>query len=156
MDFFSPLSGKRDVIAVEISGINSQVFTLKEETIPSPLKKNVPGAEEKTRAGDVQAADIVNISEEGRQKNKLQARQSMEPLGAQDAISKSIESFLKTQNWGLNFSVHKETGQVVTQIVDNETKKVLKKIPPEEMLNLAVKMRELREELVREEEKQES
>ncbi|MEJ2025498.1 MAG: flagellar protein FlaG [Deltaproteobacteria bacterium] len=44
---------------------------------------------------------------------------------------------------GLQFSIHKETGKTVVKVVNKDTGKLIRQIPPKEMLNLAAKMEDM-------------
>jgi flagellar protein FlaG len=43
----------------------------------------------------------------------------------------------------LNYSVHESTGQVVVKVINGETGKVIREIPPKEILALTESMKEL-------------
>ena len=43
----------------------------------------------------------------------------------------------------MNFSIHEASGQVMVTISDEETKEVVREIPPSEFLNLAAKLDEM-------------
>lgn len=53
-----------------------------------------------------------------------------------DALSSLREENFNI-NFDLSFHIHKETNQLIVQILDPQTNKVIKEIPPEEMLKLA-------------------
>ena len=44
---------------------------------------------------------------------------------------------------GLQFSVHKDTGQTVVRVVDKDTGKLIRQIPPQELLDLAAKLEDM-------------
>ena len=46
-------------------------------------------------------------------------------------------------NSQLNFEVFEDTNQLYVQIVDRNTKKVIKQIPPKEMLELSARLKEM-------------
>lgn len=58
-----------------------------------------------------------------------------------DAIEKANKDF-KTINTSLKFSIHEETKQILVKIIDNETKEVLREIPPEKILDMVASMLE--------------
>ncbi|MDK2880991.1 MAG: flagellar protein FlaG [Clostridia bacterium] len=43
----------------------------------------------------------------------------------------------------LSFCVHKETQRLVVKVIDPDTNKVIREIPPEELLDLAVRLQEM-------------
>lgn len=44
---------------------------------------------------------------------------------------------------GLQFSVHKATGRIIVRVIEEETGKLVREIPPHELLNLASKIQEM-------------
>ena len=57
----------------------------------------------------------------------------------EDAINLSM-GFIDTR---IAFCIHQESGEVIIQIIDNETNEVLKEIPPEELVSRLSKLVEL-------------
>jgi flagellar protein FlaG len=60
--------------------------------------------------------------------------------GVLDAVQHDIRMM---RDVGLHFSVHETTGRTVVRVVDKETEKLIREIPPEEFLNLAAKLDEM-------------
>jgi len=60
--------------------------------------------------------------------------------GVLDAVQHDIRMM---RDVGLHFSVHETTGRTVVRVVDKETEKLIREIPPEEFLNLAAKLEEM-------------
>ena len=50
---------------------------------------------------------------------------------------------IETFNHELSIEVHEETDQYIVKVVDADTGEVVREIPPEELLDLASKMREM-------------
>lgn len=44
---------------------------------------------------------------------------------------------------GLQFSVHEDTGQTVVRVVDKDSGKLIRQIPPQELLDLAAKLEDM-------------
>jgi flagellar protein FlaG len=44
---------------------------------------------------------------------------------------------------GLLFSGHEDTGQTVVRVVDKDTGKLIRQIPPQELLDLAAKLEDM-------------
>lgn len=59
-----------------------------------------------------------------------------------ERIVKELSLITKTFNKRLDYSINRELEQVVVKVVDNETDKVIKEIPPRELQNLHVRIRE--------------
>ena len=55
---------------------------------------------------------------------------------------KQIIKITEVFNKKLKYSIDKELGQVIVKVVDAETDKVIKEIPPEELKRLYAKMKE--------------
>jgi flagellar protein FlaG len=71
-----------------------------------------------------------------------------------EMISKIIEEFKEIYDGAdiigdniINFDVDENTGEVVVKIVEKETQKVIKQIPPEEMLRIMAQLRAYRKEI---------
>jgi flagellar protein FlaG len=54
----------------------------------------------------------------------------------------TLENGLKQFNRRLKFNINKEINRVVVKIIDKDTDKVIREIPPAEIQNLLVKVRE--------------
>ncbi len=62
-----------------------------------------------------------------------------------DALVKDVQKNLDFMyNIDLRFSVHKASGQIMVTVIDESTGKVIREIPPSEILNLAAKLDEMR------------
>lgn len=76
-----------------------------------------------------------------------QAVQQSEADGRPDIGESPLAEILKESkydiNFQLSFSIHKETKELVVKVIDPQTNKVLRQIPPEEILNLAIKLQEM-------------
>lgn len=54
-----------------------------------------------------------------------------------------LNSIMDMVNRRMEFAVHKETGRLMVNVVDKDTQKVIKTIPPEEFLDLAARIDEM-------------
>lgn len=54
-------------------------------------------------------------------------------------LNRTTEAF----NLSLRFKIHDETDRVVVQIIDSKEKKVIKEIPPENLLKLAAQIQDM-------------
>lgn len=62
-----------------------------------------------------------------------------------EELSASIEKLNKTlqiYNKHLKFSVHKESGRVMVQVINNDTGEVIREIPPKKILDMLAKIQE--------------
>ncbi len=78
----------------------------------------------------------------GLQKNAVSASGALDKQTAttQEDVDQAVEKInnaVRTFSQKLEFSVDKETDAFVVQVVDKETKEVLRQIPSEEVLNIA-------------------
>jgi flagellar protein FlaG len=78
-----------------------------------------------------------NVQPEKRNEEKAQNPVSQELL---DGLGKDMESM---HNVGLQFSVHDASGRTIVKVIDKETKELIREIPPEQVLDFAVKMQEM-------------
>ncbi len=63
-------------------------------------------------------------------------------VDAEKAVEQ-LRDYSALHNINLSFSVHKATGRTVIRVIDAETDKVVREIPPEEILNLAVSIEKM-------------
>jgi len=56
----------------------------------------------------------------------------------------ALQSNMKVfHNVNLDFSVHQDTGQIMVTVTDKETGKIIREIPPREILDLTAKLEEM-------------
>ncbi len=87
---------------------------------------------------DANTAAVAQVSEQ----NEFQNGQQKEPSNEQ--IRKAVEDINKKANYSdVQFGVHEGTNRITIKIVDRETKKVIKELPPEKTLDMIAKAWEL-------------
>ncbi|MFD2442699.1 flagellar protein FlaG [Bacillus sp. CGMCC 1.16607] len=59
-----------------------------------------------------------------------------------EQIVNGINEFLKPQYTSLNFKMHEELDKYYVEVIDQETKKVIREIPSKELLDMYAKMTE--------------
>ena len=59
-----------------------------------------------------------------------------------EAISRAIQEEVGSEDIRLNYSVDQPTGEIVVTVIDGQTGKVIRQIPPQELLALAESMKE--------------
>ncbi|MFY9140725.1 MAG: flagellar protein FlaG [Thermacetogeniaceae bacterium] len=77
---------------------------------------------------------------------KPEEMQQQATVGQDQLIRKPLAELLKSDydiNFQLSFTFHKETEQLVVEVIDPDNGKVIRQIPPEELLELAVKLQEM-------------
>ena len=78
-----------------------------------------------------------------------QAREKEEPVKTPPA-SPAVESLFRQSGFQLSFRVHEETKRVIISVIDQESKEVIRQVPPEELLELAEKLDTIRGSVVQE------
>lgn len=86
------------------------------------LAGEVPSQDRAPRSPSAQTAEAPDASKE---------REAL--LVAVERAQKVVE----TQVRDMSFSVHEKTGQLIVQIIDRESKEVIRQMPAEEMLRIA-------------------
>ena len=72
--------------------------------------------------------------------NRHQTNNIAISTGLMDAVSQEMQAIHHVQ---LDFSVHKKTGETVVKVVDKDTGKLIRQIPPQELLDLADKLKDM-------------
>ena len=67
---------------------------------------------------------------------------SISDAALQKALEK-VNKALKGIDTRLEYSVHKETGDIMVKVINEETKEVVREVPPEKIIDLVVKLQEL-------------
>ena len=60
-----------------------------------------------------------------------------------EAIASSIDSYLKSIQTDLEIDVHEDSGRVMAKIIRKDSGELIKEIPPEKLLDIAAKMKEI-------------
>ncbi len=78
-------------------------------------------------------------------KNMLFAALSSQEPGKEElqAAVDAANQMMEFSSYHLNFKLHEESGQFQVRLIDNQTKEVIKEIPPDYMLELSAKMKEM-------------
>lgn len=87
---------------------------------------------------DANTVAVAQVSEQ----SEFQNGQQKEPSNEQ--IRKAVEDINKKASYSdVQFGVHEGTNRITIKIVDRETKKVIKELPPEKTLDMIAKAWEL-------------
>ncbi|MFE5324108.1 flagellar protein FlaG [Paenibacillus sp. NPDC056579] len=65
---------------------------------------------------------------------------------AEEAIVKAIEKANKALagvEKSFQYSVHEKTGDIIVKVINQDTKEVIREIPPEKLIDLVVKLQEI-------------
>lgn len=88
---------------------------------------------------DANTAAVAQVSEQNEFQN---GQQNQQPSNEQ--IRKAVEDINKKASYSdVQFGVHEGTNRITIKIVDRETKKVIKELPPEKTLDMIAKAWEL-------------
>ena len=143
-EFIKKLSNKADIFyrtygiklrkrrrAMQINGVERNQIKVAINEMENPLM----GAERGTITSEV----IRNTSNNLKTAETTNEDKEQNLINAIEKASGRIENYNKK----LEFSIHKETNQIMIKVVDKNTKKVIKEIPPEKILDMMAKMVEL-------------
>ncbi len=112
---------------MEIMSVTGQ----RPEPLPSANAARLPAPQLRASEGAVEATALARHAPEPKEEQVQQAARPVEPA-PQPQLSSGIPQF----------SVDKETRQIVARIVD-ENNEVIRQIPPEELLKVAARIRKL-------------
>jgi flagellar protein FlaG len=77
------------------------------------------------------------------------AEQAEKPQAVQpEEILDKIKALTQDGTYSVRYEMHAKTRQMVVRLVDAESGEVIRQLPPEEMLEVAVKLEELRGNIV--------
>lgn len=60
-----------------------------------------------------------------------------------ESLADALDQFIQTSQRDLHIQVHEGTGRVMVQVIAKSDGKVIREIPPEELLNLAARIDEM-------------
>lgn len=112
-----------------ISGSTSILPTATPRTVSPPATTKAPAPATNGNGADKAAAATAFDSKD--------PPQGTSDSGEVQGAAKQIEQFIHTVAQNLQFKIDDDSGQIVVRLVDNETQKVIRQIPSEEMLEIA-------------------
>ena len=116
---------------------------------PKPAEKSADEFTEGSMQNAAQPVDNVTLSVDAAQakdgeNGNGQSSQQQEPSASAEAVKKAVEEMNKKMaNSVAQFGIHEETNHITIKIVDKETKKVIKELPPEKTLDMIAKVWEM-------------
>jgi flagellar protein FlaG len=60
-----------------------------------------------------------------------------------ERVAQAMENYIESVQRDLKIQVHKGTGDIMVSVISKEDGKIIREIPPEELLNLAARMEEM-------------
>ncbi len=117
---------------------------------PKPAEKNADEYTEGSMQNVAQPVDNVTLAvnaasaKDGESGNQQGNSQEQQPSASAEAVKKAVEEMNKKMaNSVAQFGIHEETNHITIKIVDKETKKVIKELPPEKTLDMIAKVWEM-------------
>ena len=143
-----------EVIKMAIEPINSAMTfnaqpVASQISAPKPAEKSADEFTEGSMQNAAQPVDNVTLSVDAAQakdgeNGNGQSSQQQEPSATAEAVKKAVEEMNKKMaNSVAQFGIHEETNHITIKIVDKETKKVIKELPPEKTLDMIAKVWEM-------------
>lgn len=95
-------------------------------------------------------SDEAIVEEKASSKIAVEELKSQKLPGKQELenASKVVNEAMKISNRHLEFNLHEDSGRYHVKVVDNESGKVIREIPPENMLELSAKIKEMLDEMI--------
>lgn len=128
-------------MAIEALGgaVSYQAQPVAKPQVAAPQPVTMEGQmAETTPMVDANTVAVAQVSEQ----SEFQNGQQKEPSNEQ--IRKAVEDINKKASYSdVQFGVHEGTNRITIKIVDRETKKVIKELPPEKTLDMIAKAWEL-------------
>ena len=93
-----------------------------------------------------QTASQTDSTPEPAQENASLQKDTRQPKPGVEELKKAVDltnKFVSSINNSLQFSIDKDTDQVIVKVIDKATKEVIKQIPSEEMVALAKALNKL-------------
>jgi flagellar protein FlaG len=104
-------------------------------------------ATEASPVGKVEAArGRVERSEAQPNRDKTEQRAVVTPRGPEKELRLAAEVMneaMKIYNYHLQFRVHKASGRIQVKVIDSETEKTVREIPPEQLLDCSAHIKEM-------------
>jgi len=113
-------------MSLEIQGLGNTLNTLPNRT------DTINKLERQQRQQRVQGEKI---------RQQIEATQEVKQQKIQEAVDR-LDQFAKSINKRLSYSFNRELNQVVVKVVDAQTDKVIKELPPAELQRLHMKIQE--------------
>lgn len=119
-------------------------------TAPKPVERSAEEFTEGSMQNAAAPVDNVTLSvnaaqaKDGESGSQQQNQQEQQPSASAEAVKKAVEEMnKKMMNSVAQFGIHEETNHLTIKIVDKETRKVIKELPPEKTLDMIAKVWEM-------------
>ena len=101
---------------------------------------NLPGIEEAGRAGALRPDSRPQINARAIKSRNEMSELKMVDSELAEKIAETMNDIVSTLDIRIAFSVDQGSGKRVIKVINNETKEIIRQIPPEEMLKLVGQM----------------
>lgn len=119
-------------------------------TAPKPVERSAGEFTEGSMQNAAAPVDNVTLSvnaaqaKDGESGSQQGNQQEQQPSASAEAVKKAVEEMnKKMMNSVAQFGIHEETNHLTIKIVDKETRKVIKELPPEKTLDMIAKVWEM-------------
>ena len=119
-------------------------------TAPKPVERSAEEFTEGSMQNAAAPVDNVTLSvnaaqaKDGESGSQQGNQQEQQPSATAEAVTKAVEEMnKKMSNSVAQFGIHEETNHLTIKIVDKETRKVIKELPPEKTLDMIAKVWEM-------------
>ncbi len=126
---------------MDIQALNSGAFTMNRRVDTSSQKIESSKVKIRTEQAVKQQEEARQTAVKQLEAEVQNAEKQREKIDAEKYL-RDIIDITEVFNRRLKFSIDKELDQVIVKVVDAETDKVIKEIPPEELKRLYAKMKE--------------
>ena len=105
-----------------------------------PIQKIEATDKQATQAAEPQ--QLIQNQLKQAQQDESDSVQAKQVEFIRKAVGKANEA-MEYHNRSMKFSIHEKTNEIMVKIIDNETKEVIREIPPEKMQDMFASMLEL-------------
>lgn len=127
--------GSVSAIQVESFKPKTQVQTQNAEAMEGTKLESKPQVDSTTKV-------VESLDEKDENSLQQQLQQQPDPESLRKAVDDMNKKMI-TNNSELQFGIHEGTNRVTIKVIDKETKKVIKELPPEKTLDMIAKAWEL-------------
>ena len=114
-------------------------------TAPGPAKRSESGSSERVKFQESKPVKTETYSNAQKAMLKSGKEEELEQkdINKLDEKIAELNAKVESTNRNLKFNVHKESGRVQVKVIDSSNNKVIKEIPPKEMLDLISRMHKM-------------
>ncbi|WP_337074002.1 flagellar protein FlaG [Aeromonas veronii] len=89
--------------------------------------------------------DAGTLQQKSQEQPKETELQQVHSLADIEKKVQNLQEFGKLQGWTVNFSMEKESGQMVIKVMDSDTRSVIRQIPTEELIAIHKRIQALQQ-----------